>query len=295
MDYQFMLILFLVVISIIMLTTILVSWGKEVKKYNSRKKRVDQLSFNAKEKDVSVDQFIGGLTNFVDKKILKVKPSDSDILLEKRLKMVELDKQFGVKEWKVFKMFMCFVGVLAGGIFALVNVWFGAFVGVFLSIAPSLFLHIQAKEVRLKLLTKFPDIIMIMEGYLSAGFTLNKAVEETIKFGGTTWTPILKKMVADMDIMGVEYALNELKEMSDVDEIREFASLVKIAHEQGDVGGSFTAQVERMRVIQEDVIMQKIDGRRSLAVAANMPTMIAVFILVGAPALGNLMMISTAG
>lgn len=295
MDIKFMIIMSLVVFAIVLLSVIMASWNSERKKYNSRKKRVEQLSFGNTSKDVSIEEFVGGVTNFIDKKVLKIKPSDSDILLGKKLKMVDLDKYFGVTEWKAFRIFMGFVGIGVGILFSFLHPAFGAFVGLFLIVAPTLFLNTQAKEVRMKLLTKFPDIIMIMEGYLSAGFTLNRAIEETIKFGGSTWTPILKKMVTDMEVMGVEYALNELKEMSDVDEIREFASLVKIAYQQGDVGSSFTSQIERMRVIQEDVIMQKIAGRRSLAVAANAPTMLAVFVLVGAPAIGNLMTLTSAG
>lgn len=294
MDFNFMIIMILVVFAIVLFSVIAASWKSEVKKYNSRKKRVDQLSFGNTEKDVSVEEFVHGITNFIDKKVLKIKESESDILLAKKLKMVELDKHFGVREWKAFRIFMGFVGIGIGMLFGFVSPVFGGFVGLFMVVSPTLFLNTQAKEVRMKLLTKFPDIIMIMEGYLSAGFTLNRAIEETIKFGGNTWTPILKKMVTDMEVMGVEYALNELKEMSDVDEIREFAALVKIAYQQGDVGSSFTSQIERMRVIQEDVIMQKIAGRRSLAVAANAPTMLAVFILVGAPAIGNLMTLSGA-
>lgn len=289
MDFKLIIIVGLMIASVVLFSLIALSFIVNAKKYEAKKKRLNQLNFKKANNDVSVEEAIEKITKFVDTYVLKITPSQKEQEIEIKLKMIGWDKYFGYKEWKAFRVFMAIVGIVLMIFLSVISRVYGMFVGGVLIIAPDLFFKVQVDEVVDKLLDKFPDLIVITEGYLSAGFTLPKAIEETIPFVGKTWCPILKKLVADMELMGIDYALNGLKEATNIPEVREFASLVKIAYEQGDVGESFTTQAERMLIMQEDLMLKKINGRRSLAAVANAPTILAVFLLVGAPAMEKIM------
>lgn len=293
MSNVYLMLIFILVISSILLSTInTLKFMVELKKERERRKRKGQLSFKY-EKDMSVEDALEKITNFMEIYVFRTKKREKDVILETRLKMIGWDKYFGEQEWKAFSLFMVGVGAILGILFSFVSPLYGCFVGGFLSLAPTIFFMTETKDVRFTLLSQFPEIIIIINGYLKAGYTLNKAIEETIPFTGKRWSGLLAKLVSDMDIMGIDYALNELKLSTDIPEVSEFCSLVKIAYSQGTVGDSFEDQAERMKSVQEDIMMQMIANRRSLAVVAQAPTMLAVFILVGAPAIKQVMEMGT--
>lgn len=291
MDIKLMLIIVLMIVAVLLFSFIGLSFISEAKRYEEKKKRLNQLNFKD-NRDVSIEEAIDKITKIVDMYIFKIKTSPKDKALNINLKMIGWDKYFGPKEWKSFVIFMSFIGVVAGLLFGVLSPIYGLFIAMMFTVLPTVFLSTEIKDKKMKLMDKFPDIIIITEGYLSAGFTLSKAMEETIPFAGKSWQPILKKLVADIELMGVESALNNLKEATTIPEVREFASLVKIAYAQGDVGESFSSQADRMLTIQEDMMMAKIAGRRSLASVANAPTILAVFLLIGAPAVTKIMEMS---
>lgn len=256
----------------------------EKKKHSDYKKRVDQLSFRT-NKDVSLEQFIDKVTQYVDTYIFKGKNNPKDSRLNVKLKMIGWDKYFEAQQWRAVKVATLMLGGVIAVLFGLISPPFGLVVGGIIAIMPDLLFKNEVKEKRDKLLAAFPDIIIIMQGYLEAGMTLVEAIVQTIPFANRAWMPVLKKMASDIELMGVEHALNELRDATDLQEVKEFASIVKVAYAQGDVGDSFKAQAERMYSIQEDRVLIKIGKRRNLAVVAQAPTMISVFILVGAPAI----------
>lgn len=280
------LLLILVVISIVVSVTLvnILSVTVYIKKSRERKKRRDQLVFKD-ERDVSVEEALEKITDFVETYIYKQKKSPQDELMEIRLKMIEFDKYFGAREWRAFSIFMAIVGVILALIFSMINVAYGIVTGIILIAMPQIYYMSQVKEVRVDMLSKFPKIIILINGYLAAGYTLEKAVRATIPFAGKRWEKELVKFVTDIDLLGVEHALNNLKRATDIPEVREFCSLVKVAYEQGSVGSSFEDQAIRMESIQNDVMKQKIEGRKSLTILAQGPTLLAVFILAGAPVL----------
>lgn len=289
MDIKLILIMILMIVAVVLFSFIGLSFVSEAKKYEARKKRLNQLNFKD-DRDVSIEEAIDKITKIVDMYIFKVKPTPKDKELSVHLKMIGWDKYFGPKQWRSFVIFMALFGGIIGVIFAVISPIYGAFIGAMFIVLPSVFLSTEVKNIKSKLMDKFPDIIVITEGYLSAGFTLSRAMEETIPFSGKAWEPILKKLVADIELMGVDSALSNLKEATTIPEVREFASLVKIAYAQGDVGESFSSQADRMLTIQEDLMLAKIGGRRSLATVANGPVLLSVFLLIGAPALSKVTM-----
>lgn len=282
MDIGLLVILILIAIVVSVTLVNILSVTVYVKKNIERKKRRDQLVFKD-DRDISVEEALEKITDFVETYIYKKKKSPQDELTEIRLKMIEFDKYFGAREWRAFSIFMVILGFVLMLILSTVNMTYGLVAGIILMVMPQIYYVSQVKEVRFEMLSKFPKIITLINGYLEAGYTLEKAVRATIPFAGKRWEKQLIKFVTDIDLLGVEYALNNLKVATDIPEVREFCSLVKVAYEQGSVGSSFEDQAIRMESVQNDVIRQKIESRKGLTILAQGPTLLAVFILAGAP------------
>lgn len=278
----------LVALSVLFTTVNILTVTVEAKKIKERRKRQNQLMF-VEEKDVTVEEAIEKITEIMEIYVFKSKAKPKDILTEIRLRMIGWDKYFEAEQWKAFSVFMIFVGIAIGFTFSFINTAYGVLVGGFFALMPQIYYLMETKDVRFSLLSQFPNIIILINGYLRAGYTLDRAIESTVPFTGKRWSIMLTKLAADIEMMGVDYALNELKLTTDIPEVREFCSLVKIAYAQGSVGDSFESQAMRMRSVQEDIMLQKIAARRSLAIVAQAPTMLAVFLLVGAPAVKQVM------
>lgn len=282
MDLGIMIVFAVIAIVIIVTFVNILNVIMHIKKSRERRKRANQLVFK-NEKDVSVEEALGYITEFMETYIYKRKKSPKDELVEIRLKMIEFDKYFGAREWKAFSLFMVFLAIALAAILYLISPTYAMIAGGIILIMPQAYYHSQVKDVRVELLGKFPNIITLINGYLKAGYTLEKAVIATIPFAGKKWSKLLTSFVTDIDLRGAEYALNNLRLATDIPEVREFCSLVKVAYEQGDVGSSFEDQAIRMKVVQRDVLKQKIAARKSMTILAQGPTLLAVFILAGAP------------
>lgn len=270
----------------------IIALSVQVKKEYARRKRVNQLIYKDKE-DMSLEEALDKITNFVETYITKNKESQHDKRLEIQLKMVELDKYFGAKEWKAFNVFMALLGLVLMIPLAAINTMYGVFVGVLLIVMPKIYFLSQLSSVRYSLISRFPDIISLINGYLRAGYTLDRAVASTIPFAGKRWGKLLTKMVADMEMMGVVYSLNNLKNSTDLDDVSEFCSLVKVAYEQGDIGTSFEDQAERMKFLQRDNVKKKIGRRKSMVILAQGPTILSVFIIAGAQAVEEILKVTS--
>lgn len=292
MDLSIMIVFAVIAIVVVVTFVNILNVTMHIKKSIERRKRANQLVFK-NEKDVSVEEALGHITEFMETYIYKRKKSPKDELLEIRLKMIDFDKYFGAREWKAFSIFMVFVSIALLIILSFVSTTYALIASGIMLIMPQAYYFSQVKDVRFALLSKFPNIITLINGYLKAGYTLEKAVIATIPFAGKKWAPILTKFVTDIDLMGVEYALNNLKLATDIPEVREFCSLVKVAYEQGDVGSSFEDQAVRMKEVQRNVLKQKIEARKSMTILAQGPTLLAVFILAGAPVVKQVSEITT--
>lgn len=292
MDLSIMIVFAVIAIVIVVTFVNILNVIMYIKKSRERRKRANQLVFK-NEKDVSVEEALGHITEFMETYVYKRKKSPKDELLEIRLKMIDFDKYFGAREWKAFSVFMVFVSIVLLIILSFVSTTYAMIASGIMLIMPQAYYFSQVKDVRFELLSKFPNIITLINGYLKAGYTLEKAVIATIPFAGKKWGEILTKFVTDIDLMGVEYALNNLKVATDIPEVREFCSLVKVAYEQGDVGSSFEDQAVRMKEVQRNVLKQKIEARKSMTILAQGPTLLAVFILAGAPVVKQVSEITT--
>ena len=139
-------------------------------------------------------------------------------------------------------------------------------------------------------MAEFPDFIRMTEGYLQAGIPLSQAVSETIKFMGDSWKDILRNFVIQCDTKSVSEALDYLKKEIDLFEVKEFVALVNLSLEQGgDVSESFTAQADKVKEIQIDIMRKKIEARKVMGMAIQGPLLLCNFLAFGLPIVEGMM------
>lgn len=139
-------------------------------------------------------------------------------------------------------------------------------------------------------MTDFPDFMRVMESFLSAGLPFTKAVEESIKYVGPDWQPILKKFVVEADVKSVTEALDGLRDDVDLIAVREFVAMVRLTIEQGgEAKESFSRQADKIREMQQDAIAIKIGKRETMGVLLTFPLLLAVIAVMGLPVVGAMM------
>lgn len=264
---------------------------------SNHKKRMKQLKF---DKSGSLDdedgakQLIDTVTKPVIKHILPhLMMTDLD-LIDRKLRITKWSKFFTAIQYRAFVILLRILGIGLGVIFGTSSIFMGLLWFVALAIVPSFLLNNEVKNKKQELLIGFPDFIRITEGYLSAGYTFIDAVTEAIPYVDKHWEPILNKFVLEASLNSVSTALEMLKVDIDIFEVKEFVSLVRLALEQGgDARESFTAQADKIRQLQMDIIEMKINKRKMYAVAVNGPVIIGVMLVFGLPVMSNMATLTT--
>lgn len=255
--------------------------------YSTHKKRLKQLQFNNKE-DLTEDEqtraFIEKITRPVLKYVVpKMKVRDTKEL-EKDLKLAKWDRYFNPSQYIAMNITLKIIGVIALILLIPVSIpfaliWFSAFFFLF-----GFLFNNSVKEAKEKLLAGFPDFIRITGGYLSADIAFTKAVEGSIPYVGESWRPLLQEFIVNCDIHSVEKAIDKLKDEVDVFAVKELLSLVRLNLEQGvDVRESFERQIDKVRELQLESIMNKIAKRQLLAMALQGPLLLTLIGAFGLP------------
>lgn len=264
---------------------------------SNHKKRMKQLRFD-KNSSLSEEDTTKDLINKVTKPIIRhilphLMMADLD-LVDKKLRLAKWNRFFTAVQYRAFIILLRILGVTLGIIFGLSSIYMGAIWFVALAVMPSFLLNNEVKNKKEELLIGFPDFIRITEGYLSAGYTFVDAVTETIPYVDKNWEPILQKFVLETQLNSIEFALDMLKNEVDIFEVKEFVSLVRLAIEQGgEAKDSFSAQADKIRQLQMDIIEMKINKRKMYAVAVNGPVIIGVMIVFGLPVMESMTSLST--
>ena len=264
---------------------------------SNHKKRMKQLKFDkagVADDEEGTKVLIEKVTNPVIKHILPRLTSIDLEDIDKKLKLTKWDKFFTAVQWRALIILLRIVGLVLGIIFSLSSIYIGVAWFVVLAFIPGYLLNNEVKNKKEELLMGFPDFIRITEGYLSAGYTFTDAVTEAIPYVDKHWESILHKLVLESSLNSVEYALDMLKKDVDVFEVKEFVSLVRLALEQGgEAKDSFSAQADKIRQLQLDIIEMKINKRKMYAVAVNGPIIIGVMLVFGLPVLSSMSSFST--
>lgn len=261
--------------------------------YNVHRKRLKQLQFKQKE-DTNISDIVDTVTKPVISHIFtKYKPKNLE-QLQIDLNMAKWDKILTPIQYRALSLILKIVGVFMFLIFKNASMPIALIWSGILIFGLGFLFNNSIKNRKVKLISDFPDFIRITEGYLSANVPFSQAVEESIKFMGEEWQPILQNFVILCDIKSIEEALENLKREVDLFEVREFVSLVKLTLEQGgDAKDSFTEQADKVREMQMDVMMAKIGKRQMMGIAIQAPLLLCNLMVFGLPTVSSMMTFSS--
>lgn len=257
--------------------------------YNMHRKRLRQLQFSKKKEEADMGELIDKVTKPVITHILpKLKPRNLE-QLERDLKMAKWDKNFTALQYRALSLTLKVAGLIIGALLysssaMIAFVW----AGVLIFGLDYLFKNSRNNR-RDKLIADFPDFIRITEGYLTANVPFSQAVAESIKYVGDDWKPILQNFVVECDVKSIEEALETLKKDVDLFEVREFVALVKLTLEQGgDASDSFSAQADKIREMQLDMMAMKIGKRQMMGIAIQAPLLLCNLLVFGLPTVSSM-------
>lgn len=257
--------------------------------YNVHKKRLRQLKFNDKKEEADMSELIDKVTKPVILHILpKLKPKNLE-QLERDLKMAKWDKYFSPVQYRAFSLTLKVAGLIVGLLLYNVSAIIALVWAVVLIFGIDFLFRNSKNNRREKLVADFPDFIRITEGYLSANVPFSQAVAESIKYVGEEWKPILQNFVVECEVKNIEDALEGLKRDVDLFEVREFVALIKLTLERGgDARESFTAQADKIREMQLDMIALKIGKRQMMGIAIQAPLLLCNLLVFGLPTVSSM-------
>lgn len=257
--------------------------------YNMHRKRLKQLQFNKKKEEADMGELIDKVTKPVVTHILpKLKPRNLE-QLERDLKMAKWDKNFTPVQYRALSLTLKVAGLVIGALLynasaMIALVWAGALI-----FGMDYLFRNSRNNRKEKLVADFPDFIRITEGYLTANVPFSQAVAESIKYVGDEWKPILQNFVVECDVKSIEEALETLKKDVDLFEVREFVALVKLTLEQGgDASDSFSAQADKIREMQLDMMAMKIGKRQMMGIAIQAPLLLCNLLVFGLPTVSSM-------
>lgn len=261
-----------------------------VENYSVYKKRQKQLqSFNQKKLDTAdvLDKFTQPLINSPFWSEAKVKQ------LKKDLKKTGWDKEATAEQFLAMSITGKILGVLSLFILPPIIGFIMAIpFAVLFAFGPTFALSNEKKNIDTKLLTEFPEFIRIVQGYLSIDQPFVTCVERSLKFVGPIWRPLLEEFIVLCNTRDVDSALAWLKQEVDIFEVNEFISMIRLSLEQGgDAKKSFEEQAEKVHEILQDIIMLKIENRKSMSILIQAPLLLCCFVSFGLPVFGQLMSI----
>jgi Flp pilus assembly protein TadB len=254
--------------------------------HRQHQKRMRQLKFTeeGRKPDDSTAEMIDTVTRPIIKFILpKLQMRDKE-KLRKDLKIAGWEKTFTPDQYIAMDIILKIVGVVLGALFfnlswQLALVWFTiAFFGF------GFFFNNSIKEKKKKIFNEFPNFIRIIQGYLTAGIPLSKAVEEALPYMSPEWKVMMKDFVINTNLLSVQDAIGRLNDEVDIFEIQEFFSLVRLNIEQGiNVKESFDGQREKVVDMQFESMMAKIGQRQMMATLLQGPLLLTMILSFGLP------------
>lgn len=279
--------LFTFIISLFLFTRNIFIMIFSLENYRVHKKRLKQLKFKDKDLDEDeIKELVDKLTKPVIKTVLPKIKIKNKIEIEKDLKMAEWDEKITVQQFIALKIITRVLGVILFLLFFKASKFLAFLWGGVLFLSVDFLLKNSANNRRDRLMMQFPDFIRITQGYLSAGMPFVKAVEESIKFVGQDWQPILQRFVVEAELSDINTALNGIREEVDVFEVKEFLSLVNLTLEQGgDAKEGFEAQAEKVQQMLYDVMLAKIQKRKIIGIFVQFPLLLCNLAVFGLPTL----------
>lgn len=259
------------------------------------KKRLKQLQFNKKRTSLTEDKakvFIDKFTNPVATKIIpKLNINDDSLTqLEKDLEMGQWNKFFTPLTFNAMNVTLKILAVFVFLIFMQKSLIFALILLVIIGFGFKFLFNNSIKQRKFKLLCEFPELIRTIQGYLMSNIPLPKAIENSLPYVGDEWRPILREFVINSEVYSQSECIDMLSNKVDIFEVRELWSLIKLNSEQGiDIKECFTNQAEKVRTLQLEVMMDKIEKRHMLSVAVQGPLLLDMIVIFGLPTFVQMM------
>lgn len=250
-------------------------------------KRMRQLQFDeeGKRENDNTAEMVNTVTTPVIKYILpKLKMRDKE-QLQKELKIAGWDKTFNPDQYIAMNIILKLVGVLIGLVlFFKVSPLMGAILFLAFFFGFSFLFTNSLKEQKKKIFNEFPNFIRIVQGYLTAGIPIAKAIEQALPYMSPEWKKIMKTFVINTNLSSVQDAIQKLNDEVDIFEVQEFFSLIKLNLEQGiDIKESFEGQREKVIDMQLEVMMEVIGRRQMMATILQGPLLLTMIVAFGLP------------
>lgn len=146
------------------------------------------------------------------------------------------------------------------------------------------YLRMDVNDKKAKMLSEFPEIIRLTQGYLAASQTLTNSFEHTLPYVAGNWRPVLENFVRNSRTRSEKTALDMMKEEVAIPEVREFVSLIRLSMDQGaNMYESFENQYDKIRNIQLAAVMAQIHNRKTMATMIQFPILLTIFVAIGLP------------
>ena len=245
------------------------------------KRRHSQLEFGSKRtssQDMSTAELVGKITQPAKNYIL---PSME--IEDTRFK--KLEEQIIMSGWKGFDpltyialdITMKIVGVIVGGVLMTQNLYLGGIWLVILCFAMNFLFKNSQSNRRFALMQEFPDFIRITQGFLMSGMPLAEAIENAHPYVGETWQPILDEFLVNSNLYSQNDCLELLKKQVPIFEVNEFFALLQLNLEQGiDIRECFSSQAEKVKAMQLEVMLGKINNRKMMGTMIQAPLMLCM-------------------
>lgn len=259
-------------------------------KYN--RKRLGQLSqtdHRKKTDDEINQQFIQQVTEPVIQYVLpRLKPHNHQTIA-RDLKLIGWSRLMTPEQHVAVSVGLKMIAVISLICWLPFSLYMGALFFGLIFFVYDLGYNGQVKDKKDRLLIEFPDVIEVLEGYLSAGFDFVQAMEETVAFTNH-WQPILKEMVVVTKYENLQSGLRIWSDATDIFEVKEFISILQLGIEQGlDMRSNIEHQASRIDELKDVAFEKKLAAREMMGVVVQGPLLIAILIAIMLPVMRDFM------
>lgn len=282
MDYQ--LVILIILFAAFLLLSIknifsIIFKNNELKTYSQRQRQILSIENRNRENENSViEKITNPFLNFPfihNYNLCKIKSN---------LIMSHWDEYFNPKQYLIINLLLKFVGTILAILFLKESIIFSAIFFILFFFIMDILMKNTINERREKIFNQFPKYVRLMDGYLSAKMTIVEATEKTLVNVGDEWKRLLTNFLVSARKHGSTQALDELKNATDIFEIKELMSLIKLSLEQGtEISDSFKRQITLIEEVQALVYEKKIIKRQMIGQAIQAPLFLALMVAFALP------------
>lgn len=151
-------------------------------------------------------------------------------------------------------------------------------------LGPPFFLNMEVSDKESQMISEFPEIIRLIQGYLAANQTLTESIEHTLPYIAPNWQGVLENFVKNSRTRNEKAALAIMGDEVNIQEVKELLSLIGLSMDQGsDMYSAFESQHEKVRNMQITALMGKIHNRTNMAILVQYPMLLMIFVALGLP------------